>query len=186
MMPLETILAHPSHARRLYWALNGLLALIVLLLVVWPLVGLLLDQRAEIDALEIERAAQATLGARAQKLLGEQAELVALDGLSADYLPGDSAEMAAAALQGLLVQQVQAVGARLLSTRLLQADDPQVAARLDATVTHGQLRALLHALEGGQPRLVVTGLELQAGEGGESLNLTLSVTGLRQQAGGVE
>lgn len=183
-MPLETFLARPAPARRLYWGLNLLLALLILVLLVWPLAGLLLDQRAEIQSLEIQRAAQGNLAGRVERLMAEQVELVALDGLVADYLPGDSAALAAAALQGLLSRQVQEAGGQLYSVRLLPTDDPQVAARLDAAVSHAQLRTLLHALEGGRPRLVVTGLELQAGEGGERLTLSLTVTGLRRQTAG--
>ena len=184
MPPLETILAHPILSRRLYWGLNTLLALVSLLLL-WPLAGLLLDQRAEIRSLEIQRAAQAPLAARVPRLLAEQATLVALDGLPADYLSGDSADLAAASLQSLLAQQVQAAGGQVISTRAVPADDPQVAVRLDASVTHAQLRNLLHAVEGGQPRLIVTDMDLQSGQGGESLSLSLTVTGLRREGGGV-
>ncbi len=183
MPPLETILTNPTLSRRLYWALNALLGLAVLLLL-WPLAGLLLDQRAEIQALEIQRAAHAPLAARTQRLLTEQASLTALDGLPADYLSGDSADLAAASLQSLLAQQVQAMGAQVISTRTLPGDDPQVTVRLDATVTHAQLRALLYAVEGGQPRLIVTAMAITAGEGGQSLSLSLTVTGLRRDGGG--
>ncbi|MFV3128977.1 type II secretion system protein GspM [Niveispirillum sp. KHB5.9] len=186
-MPLETFLARPAQANRLYWGLNLLLALLFLVLLVWPLAGLLLDQHAEIKALEIQRTAQGNLAGRVERLMAEQAELVALDGLAADYLSGDSPALAAAELQGLLSRRVNEAGGQLYSVRLLPTEDPQVAARLDAAVSHAQLRALLHALEGGRPRLVITGLELQAGEGGERLTLSLTVTGLRRRmAGGGE
>lgn len=182
MPPLETILAHPVLSRRLYWGLNALVGLLALLLF-WPLAGLLLDQQAEIQALEIEQAAQAPLAGRVQRLLAEQAALAALNGLPADYLSGDSADLAGASLQSLLAQQVQAAGGQVISTRAVPAEDPQVAVRLDASVTHAQLRSLLHAVEGGQPRLIITDMDLQAGQGGDNLSLSLTVTGLRREGG---
>lgn len=188
MSPIEAILADAGKARRLYLSINLGLVLLVLMLVVWPLLGLLLDQRSEIAAAEAQLKAASALAHRADALLAEQAQLSALGGLPADYLAGENHGLAAANLQGLLGQRVTSVGGRLVSTRILPADndgDRRVVARLDAVVSHAQLRLLLHALEGGQPRLVITAMGLaSAGEGTDRLTLTLTVIGLRLPEGG--
>lgn len=187
MPPLEMILNDPAKARRLHMALSAALAMLVLLLLVWPLASLLLDQQAEIASAEAQVAAQASLADRAQRLLAEQAELAALGGLPADYLAGDSQDQAAAALQGLLAQHLAAAGGQLVSTRILPADDRddrRVAVRLDAMVSHAQLRRLLHAVEGGQPRLIIADLTLaSAGEGADRLTLSLTAAGRHRQEG---
>jgi hypothetical protein len=188
MSPIEAILADAGKARRLYLSINLGLALLVLMLVVWPLLGLLLDQRSEIAGAEAQLKAASALAQRADGLLLEQARLAALGGLPDDYLPGENHGLAAANLQGLMSQRVAAVGGRLVSTRILTADndgDRRVVARLDAVVSHDQLRLLLHAVEGGQPRLVITGMSLAAaGEGTDRLTLALTVVGLRLPEGG--
>lgn len=188
MPRLETMLTDPAAARRLYAGINGGLALLVLLLLVWPLADLLLDQRAQIAALAVERAGQARLAERGERLLAEQAALAGLDGLSADYVAGDGPALAGAGLQGLLVQQLAQVGGQLVSVQVLPPDpedDRRVGVRLDAALGHDQLRRLLHVVEGGQPRLVVTGLELRpAAEDGTRLSLSLTVVGLRHTDGG--
>ncbi len=188
MPRLETMLTDPDKARRLYAGINGGLALLVLLLLVWPLADLLLDQRAQIAALAVERAGQARLAERGERLLAEQAALAGLDGLSADYVAGDGPALAGAGLQGLLVQQLAQVGGQLVSVQVLPPDpddERRVAVRLDAALGHDQLRRLLRAVEGGQPRLVVTGLELRpAAEDGMRLSLSLTVVGLRHTDGG--
>lgn len=190
MPRLEIMLTDPAWARRLYFGLNTGLGLLVLLLLVWPLADLLLDQRAQIAALSVERAGQARLAERGEKLLGEQAALAGLDGLSADYVAGEGPALAGAHLQGLLVQQLAQVGGQLVSVQVLPPDpddDRRVGVRLDAALTHDQLRRLLHAVEGGRPRLVVTGLELRpADEDGTRLSLSLTVIGLRRTGMGEE
>lgn len=190
MPRLEIILTDPGRARRLYLGLNTGLGLLVLLLLVWPLADLLLDQRAQIAALSVERAGQVRLAERGEKLLAEQAALAGLDGLAADYLPGEGPALAGAQLQGLLVQQLTALGGQLVSVQVLPPDpddDRRVGVRLDAALTHDQLRRLLHAVEGGRPRLVVTGLDLRpAADDGGRLSLSLTVVGLRRAAGGQE
>lgn len=190
MPRLEIMLTDPVRARRLYLGLNTVLGLLVLLLLVWPLADLLLDQRAQIAALNVERAGQARLAERGQKLLAEQAALADLDGLSADYVAGEGPALAGAHLQGLLVQHLAQVGGQLVSVQVLPSDpddDRRVGVRLDAALTHDQLRRLLHAVEGGRPRLVVTGLELRpAAEDGARLSLSLTVIGLRRTGMGEE
>lgn len=184
MPRLERMLTDPARARRLYAGINAGLCLLVLLLLVWPLADLLLDQRAQIAALVVERAGQARLAGRGEKLLAEQAALAGLDGLSSDYVAGDGPALAGAHLQGLLVQHVAATGGQLVSIQVLPPDpedDRRVGVRLDAAVSHDQLRRLLHAVEGGRPRLVVTSLDLRpASEEGGRLSLSLTVTGLRR------
>lgn len=190
MPRLEIMLTDPAWTRRLYFGLNTGLGLLVLLLLVWPLADLLLDQRAQIAALNVERAGQARLAERGEKLLGEQAALAGLDGLSADYVAGEGPALAGAHLQGLLVQQLAQVGGQLVSVQVLPPDpddDRRVGVRLDAALTHDQLRRLLHAVEGGRPRLMVTGLELRpADEDGTRLSLSLTVIGLRRTGMGEE
>lgn len=190
MTRLEMILADPARARRLHLALSTGVTALVLLLLVWPLATLLLDQQAEVTAAEAELVAQSSLADRAQRLLDEQRELAALGGLPADYLAGGSHGLAAANLQELLAQRLAAAGGQLISTRILpvdEADDRFVSVRLDAAVSHAQLRILLHALEGGQPRLVVPALSVaSAGDGADRLTLSLTATGLRLPDGGGE
>lgn len=190
MPRLEIMLTDPAWARRLYIGINAGLCLLVLLLLVWPLADLLLDQRAQIAALNVERAGQGRLAERGEKLLAEQAALAGLDGLSADYVAGEGPALAGAHLQGLLVQHLAQVGGQLVSVQVLPSDpddDRRVGVRLDAALTHDQLRRLLHAVEGGRPRLVVTGLELRpAAEDGVRLSLSLTVVGLRRTGMGEE
>jgi hypothetical protein len=196
MNPLERMLADPVAARRLYLGISAGLGLLFLLLLVSPLTDLLLEQRAAIQAAELQRQAQGTLAGRVERLLAEQAALATLDGLPADYLPGDSPDLAAASLQALLGQRLAAVGGRLIGTGLVEpadlpegaGDEQRITARLDAAVSHAQLRDLLHGLEGGQPRLIVVGMRLAAGgEAGAPLSLTLTVSGMRKPVpGGAE
>lgn len=188
MPPLELLLADGPQARRLHALVTAGVAVAVLLLLVWPLADLLVTQRVEITALEQEKAGQARLASRAERLLSEGAELAALNSAAADYVTGDSASLAGATLQGMLVQRLANVGGQLISAQIMPADPEGdgtvVGVRLDAGLNNTQLRALLHAVEGGQPRLVVRSLTLRPVDAATGrLALSMVVDGRRRMPG---
>ncbi|MFO1152195.1 MAG: type II secretion system protein GspM [Rhodospirillales bacterium] len=135
---------------------------------------------------------------RYERYAGERADLAEqLEALQNDrsaqegYLQGDNETLVAAQLQNRIRSVVQATGAKLASTQVLQAAEEanfrRISVRVTMTCSVIDLQKIFHQLEGGRPYLFLDNVDVsgeqarrRSGEGGsvrEDLNVSFDVYG---------
>lgn len=187
-MPLlDGIAADPKRSTTAFWLVTALLAVLLVGGVALPVAGAFGDRAEAIRAAQARLDAQARIVARADSIAAELAALEAAGADSGDLLAGGTDPLAGAELQTLLAGAVQAAGGRLVSTQVLPAEPAAPGFRLirvrgTAALSARQLRDLLHALEGGLPRLLVRELTVRTADAtGATMEVNLDVAGFRAE-----
>lgn len=176
----------------------GLLCLavaVIYAIVLRPFIDLYADQREAIsEQRQLLDRYRRYAAARAD--LGEQLEVLQSDRSAQEgYLQGDSETLVAAQLQNRIRSVVQATGAKLSSTQVLQATDEASFRRITVRVTMTcgivDLQKIFHQLEGGRPYLFLDNVDVsgeqarrRSGEVAvrEDLNVSFDVYGFMRAA----
>jgi general secretion pathway protein M len=185
----------PPMSRIVAVGLLCLLAATVYAILIRPLVELYGSQQQEIaeqkqllDRYERYAAARADLTEQLEALRSDRS---AQEG----YLQGDNETLVAAELQNRIRSIVQATGAKLSSTQVLQGSDEanfrRISVRVTMTCNVVDLQKIFHQLEGGRPYLFLDNVDVsgeqarrRSGERGEreDLNVSFDVYGFMRAA----
>jgi general secretion pathway protein M len=115
------------------------------------------EQQQLLDRYRRFAAARADLADRLEQLRNDRS---AQEG----YLEGENETLVAAQLQNRIRSVVQASGAKLSSTQVLQGVDEQgfrrIAVRVSMTCTITDLQKIFHELEGGRPYLFLDNVDV--------------------------
>lgn len=185
----------PPMSRIVAVGLLCLAAALVYAIVLRPLVDLyagqqqaIAEQKQVLDRFQRYAAARADLTEQLQALRSDRS---AQEG----YLQGDNETLVAAELQNRIRSIVQATGAKLSSTQVLQGTDEasfrRIGVRVTMTCNVIDLQKIFHQLEGGRPYLFLDNVDVsgeqarrRSGEGGgrEDLNVSFDVYGFMRAA----
>ena len=174
------------------WA-RALLALAMLVLVgglVWVPYRLLGDQAAAQEQVEQHITALEQRISTREQLLAEVRLLERTSPIARLLLPGDTAALAGAGLQGVLTSLVEEAAGVVSQSQVLPTKNAepfvQVGARVDFTVSMAGLREILHKVESHEPIMLIDRLSLAAERGdnatlGEFVHVSLEIAAFSRQ-----